>query len=83
MALTDKQKTLILTSLQAKARGVCPRCGQANWSMQDEVVACSTTSLQGGMAFGGPIVPMVQIICTNCGFVAHHAIGALGINLSA
>lgn len=81
MALTDRQKNTIQTNLQSKIRGTCPMCGQSNWTLGEEVVASNTTSLQGGMAIGGQFVPMVQLICNNCGFVAHHAVGVLGINL--
>ncbi len=57
-------------------------CGYAAWSIEEEIVAATTTSLAGGMAIGGRFVPMVQLICTHCGFVAHHAVGVLGINLN-
>ena len=30
---------------------------------------------------GGPFMPMAQIVCNNCGFVSHHAIALLGINI--
>lgn len=81
MALTDRQKQTILDNLRGKIRNPCPRCSQGNFTLGDEVVATTTTSLQGGMAVGGPIIPMVQAVCTNCGFVSHHAIGVLGIDL--
>ena len=81
MALTDRQKQTIQKNLQQKIRGNCPMCGQSAWSLQEEVVTTTTASLGGGMAMGGGFVPMIQVICTNCGFVAHHAVGSLGIDL--
>jgi len=81
MAMTDRQKDLVVQQLRAKVRAGCPICGQGNWTVGDEVVICTTSSLQGGVAIGGPVIPMVQVVCNNCGFVAHHAVGALGINL--
>jgi hypothetical protein len=81
MALTDRQKETIQSSLQSKIRGNCPMCNSSNWSLENQVVATTATSLGGGMAMGGPYIPMVQLVCTNCGFVSHHAVGALGINL--
>ena len=81
MALTDRQKQTIQNSLQGKIRGGCPLCGQMNWTLGDELVSANTTSIQGGMAIGGPFIPMVQMVCQNCGFVSHHAVGALGIDL--
>ena len=82
MALTDRQKNSIIENLKGKVKGGCPLCGARNWNMADELCAVPATSLGGGMAIGGPMIPMIQVICTNCGFVAHHAVGALGINLS-
>jgi len=82
MALTQRQKTNIMESLRVKVKAPCPRCVQNYWQMQDELVMAPATSFGGGLAIGGPHVPMIQVICTNCGYVAHHAVGALGIDLS-
>lgn len=82
MALTDRQKATVTQNLQSRIKGPCPMCGQQQWTIGDEIVAATTTSLGGGMAIGGPMVPMIQVICNTCGFVAHHAVGALGIQLN-
>lgn len=81
MSMTDRQKQTIQASLQKKGFSACPICRQSNWQMAEDLVHAPTTSLSGGMALGGPHVPMAQIICTNCGFVSHHAVGVLGIRL--
>lgn len=81
MGMTDRQKQTIQQSLQGKGFGACPMCRQGGWQVGDELVHAPTTSLGGGMSLGGPHIPMAQIICTNCGFVSHHAVGALGIKL--
>ena len=83
MALTKPQRETILTALKAKIDGPCPMCRQTTWTLGDEVVAAMATGLQGGIAIGGPFIPMIQVVCNQCGFVAHHAIGALGIQLQA
>jgi uncharacterized Zn finger protein len=83
MALTKPQRETVLASLHRKVTGACPMCGQRNWTLGDEVVGSMATSLHGGVGIGGPLIPMVQVVCNNCGFVAHHAIGALGIKLSS
>jgi len=79
MALTSKQKETIVKKLQTVSNGHCPICQKNSWTIWDEIVSANSVSLGGTTAFGGPYVPMVQIICNNCGFVAHHALGALGI----
>jgi hypothetical protein len=81
MGMTDRQKQTIQETLQRKGFGACPMCRQGNWQLGEDLVHAPATSLEGGMALGGPHIPMVQIICTNCGFVSHHAAGVLGIKL--
>ena len=82
MALTDRQKTAIEGALKARVKGPCPMCGKTEWSLQEEFVMATTTSIGGGIAIGGQFVPMVQLICMGCGFVSHHAVGLLGISLN-
>lgn len=82
MALTERQKATITKNLHSHIKGPCPMCTRQQWTIGDEVVAIPASSLGGGMAIGGPFVPLVQVICNTCGFVAHHAVGALGINLN-
>lgn len=82
MALTTSQKDKIIAKLKEVSSGGCPICQSRQWTIGEEIVTSTTVSLGGTTAIGGgPIIPMAQIICNNCGFVAHHAIGALGINL--
>lgn len=82
MSLTDRQREIIIGGIKSKVRSGCPMCGQGNWTVGDDVVICTTSSLKGGIMAGGPVIPMAQVICNNCGFVCHHAVGALGINLN-
>lgn len=81
MALTDKQKNTLHSNLRNKISGACPMCGGNQWSLSDELVAPPALSLGGGLAIGGPAIPMLQLVCTNCGFVSHHAVGMLGFDL--
>ena len=81
MSMTDRQKQTIKDALQKKGFGACPMCKQSNWQVGDDLVHSPVTTLGGPMSLGGPHIPMVQIVCTNCGFVAHHAAGVLGIRL--
>lgn len=59
-------------------RGQCPACGASgNWTI-GELVA-SPSYVEGGMAIGGPVVPMVQVICSRCGYVMHFAAKLMGL----
>jgi hypothetical protein len=33
--------------------------------------------LTGALMFGGPTVPSIVTVCSKCGFMAQHALGAL------
>lgn len=81
MALSEQQKETVLDNLKQKVRGVCPMCGKNQWTLGDELVASIAAGAGGGLGIGGPYIPMVQMVCNNCGFVAHHAVGYLGIKL--
>ena len=82
MSLTERQRQTVLSGLQKKqVRPQCPMCGQNKWTLAEDLVIATAFTLGGGMALGGPHVPMCQLICNNCGFVSHHAVGALGIDL--
>ena len=56
-------------------------CANNQWTLGDEVVVPIAAGMSGGLGIGGPYIPMVQMVCNNCGFVAHHAVGSLGIKL--
>ena len=72
-------KGRILAALtRAGAVTACPRCakrdfgladGFANWGIQPSITL--------PMVFGGASIPVVLVFCTNCGFVAPHALGIL------
>ena len=82
MALTERQKKELTSTLQTKIHGECPMCRQRQWTLADEVVGAVSAALSGGLGLGGPYVPMIQLVCANCGFVSHHAVGALGVKLA-
>lgn len=46
----------------------CAACSNMNWQAGD--VIASPIMNPGGMQIGGPTVPMVQLICNYCGYVA-------------
>ncbi|MCK5642662.1 MAG: hypothetical protein KAJ19_17775 [Gammaproteobacteria bacterium] len=81
MALTTSQKEAISDKLRA-FNGACPICQQKNWTIGDEIVSATSVSLAGSTVMGGPFIPMAQIVCNNCGFVAHHAVALLGIEVN-
>lgn len=82
MALTTNQKEIIVRRLET-INAACPICAYRAWTISDEIVSAMSVSLGGSTTLGGPFIPMAQIVCRNCGFVSHHAIGVLGIDIQS
>ena len=79
--LSDPDKKRLLDTL--KERGVqanCPMCSNKNFVLMDGYFS---NPLQGnpnaGFVVGAPTIPTIAVVCTNCGFMSHHALGALGL----
>lgn len=65
MAKYNNQK--VLAHLNSKWRGkACPMCGVGNWNVQDSIYQLIEFS-EGGLVIGGPIIPVIPVVCTNCG----------------
>ena len=78
--LSQTQKENIIKALAD--RGVklpCPRCGKNSFTLLDGYFNQTIQTQLGGMVIGGPSVPSVVVVCTNCGYLSQHAIGTLGL----
>lgn len=63
-------------------RGVnrpCERCGKSNFTLLEEYGQINLQQDLSSVTLGGPSVPAAIIICTNCGNITLHALGALGL----
>ena len=58
-------------------RGDCPQCGHREHSTADLISAPNFTP--GSMIIGGPTVPMLPVICNNCGHVRLFAAVLMGL----
>ena len=78
MPLSQDQVNRAQSWLNAKGvRAECHACGRNNWAVGD-IVAAPTYSA-GGIAIGGPSVPMLQVICANCAYVRLFAAVPVGL----
>lgn len=79
MPLNDQQTQQVSQWLNSKKSYdfACPVCNSKNFSVGDIVMAPSFSG--GGMAIGGPGVPMVQVICKNCAHVLLFAAVPIGL----
>lgn len=64
------------------AASSCHRCGSKSFSILD---GYSKYTIQENIddlpntVVGGPSVPVILIVCNNCGAITPHAMGALGL----
>jgi hypothetical protein len=57
----------VLAHLKSKWQGrPCPMCNAGNWELQDSVFELRQFN-QGTLVVGGVIIPVVPVICKNCG----------------
>jgi len=78
MPLTPEQQKKLQNWLSSKnVTPNCPSCGGRSWSIGDIISSPVLTS--GGTAIGGRTIPMVQVICNNCGFVRLYAAVPIGL----
>jgi predicted nucleic-acid-binding Zn-ribbon protein len=45
----------------------CPVCAETNWTVTPDPVQLMRFS-GGGLVLGAPVIPIVAVTCTNCGY---------------
>lgn len=78
--LSEEDKKKIIEEF-AK-RGVkyhCPMCGNNNFVVADGYFNNTIQPELKGFILGGPSIPTIPIICTNCGYISQHALGVLNL----
>ncbi len=78
--MTEEEKQKVIEKLTE--RGVkltCPRCGQGSFAIVEgyfkQIIQKDLTNTM----LSGPGIPSIMTVCTNCGFISQHALGALGL----
>lgn len=80
MQFSKKLKSEILEKLTSRGvNAVCPRCGNNSFTLVDGMFVQVVQEDTDKLRLGGTTVPTVITACTNCGFIAQHALGALGM----
>ncbi len=80
MPLNDKQRQAIVDWLGTKATVPhCPGCGQLGPFSLGEILAPATFDLTNKTILVGTTVPLVPVICTNCGNVRLFSAVMMGI----
>jgi predicted nucleic-acid-binding Zn-ribbon protein len=81
---TDQQKNEIVGRLTERLQKYglapkCPMCGNQNFAIADAYLLNLLQSDLKSISLGGPTIPSIAIICTNCGFISQHALGSLDL----
>lgn len=58
---------------------VCPMCGSKKFVFVDGYFTHRIQNHINVVSLDGPSIPAASLICSNCGFIAHHALGVLGL----
>lgn len=75
-----EERDRIIAALDKKnATRPCPRCGNESFAIISGYFAHFVQPRLGAVAFGGPSIPTAVVTCTNCGWLAEHALGTLGL----
>jgi hypothetical protein len=75
------EKVLAALNAHFKKLGIAPRCvvcGNNSWEMGN-VIAPPIYATNNALTIGGPVVPVVPMVCRNCGNTIQFAAGALGL----
>ena len=56
----------------------CPICNNVNFNVVDGYTRKQLNKQVNQINLGGPNIPSISIVCSNCGYIAEFAIGALG-----
>ncbi len=80
VSFSDEQKEEFKKAIQDRgATKPCPRCGNASFILLDGYLSPTLQTDLGKTILGGAGVPIVAVICKNCGFLSQHALGILGL----
>ena len=77
----DLQKRA-LAALDGKLTKACPHCGMRKWTL-GEIVNLQPSRPDGAIVIGGPVVPVLLVVCNGCKGIASFSVVGLGLNLPA
>lgn len=80
--MTNEDRKKITDAILAKGGNrPCARCGNQQFTLEgyfsSPVIEDKHTV--GALRAGGPVIPSVASICSRCGAMTFHALGALGL----
>jgi len=82
--LTEEKKAELIRVLSQRLakcgkQSSCPMCGHAHFTIADAYLSNTLQADFKSVTLGGPSIPSLAIICTNCGFISQHSLGIIGL----
>ncbi len=76
----DQKEKIVKILSERGANNPCPRCNNKNFTLLEGYFNQSIQmTINAGITLGGPSIPSLVVICTNCGYISQHALGILGL----
>ena len=75
---TEQMDKIIAALTDRKATQDCPRCQNDKFSIAPGLIYVALQAPNRSMVIGGPSIPCIAVTCARCGYLAQHALGALG-----
>lgn len=75
----EQRKKISAAFEEAGVDKPCPRCGENEFSIMDGYFTHVLQEELANLALEGAGIPTVVTVCTNCGFLSQHALGALDL----
>lgn len=72
-------QSVIRELTQRGATKPCARCGGKQFAVAQDFVNLVMQQSTDAVVIGGPTIPAVVAVCTHCGAITLHALGALGM----
>lgn len=81
MPLSQAKQQEIINALSTKSMNYeCSFCHQRHFVLQDGYTLFAMQDDVRGLQLGGRAMPVVMLLCNNCGYVMQFAIGSLGFS---
>lgn len=77
MPLSQEQQKKAQAAVKKHLRRGCSVCGESKWQLGDIVHAIPYQ--QGAFVLGGPSIPVLFVVCTNCFHIVPFSAMALGL----
>ena len=78
--MDDTRKSEIISVLSKRIQNFeCPMCHHRHFEVLDGYFSDILQADYQNVVIGGQTIPSIVLVCTNCGFISKHALGALGL----